>query len=380
MDIKNRNLFRITRLILFKLPYILRLLGHFRKIEKRLLIIKLDAIGDYILFRNFLEIIKNSEKFRNYEIDMLGNELWKDLALTYDQSFITNFYFTKPFSLYERPLQYLKLGWKLFVKNYEVVLQPTYSRTLINDGLAAITVGKEIIGFESDNELILQKYKKKTDKFYTQKLQLSTDIIFEFERNRYFFEQVIRTPINLYKPSFPFGPIKKNNNIIFFTGAGYIKREWGIDKFLSLAEHILEHTNYTIILAGSKSEQTHAEYLFNKLPQNRVFSRIGKTTLPELVDLIANSQLVISNETSAVHIAAACNTPTICIHGVAHYKRFVPYPAHISNKLIFIYEKMPCFNCNWNCIYETEKDEPFPCVSINSVQQVWVAFNRLMAE
>ena len=377
MQIKNRNLFRVTRQILFKLPYILRLCFPFRKTEKRLLIIKLDAIGDYILFRNFLEIIRNSEKYKDYEIDLLGNEIWKDLALTYDQPFITNFYFTKPFALYELPFEYLKLGWKLFVKKYEVVLQPTYSRTLIVDGLAATTLAKEIIGFESDTELIYQKYKKKTDKFYTQKLKLPGDIIFEFERGRYFFEQIIEAQILLLRPNLP-STISKDNHIVFFTGAGYIKREWGIDKFLSLAEHILKNTNYTIVLAGSKSEEPHAEYLLNKLPQNKIISQIGKTTLPELIDLIAASQCVISNDTSAVHIAAACNTPVICIHGVAHYKRFIPYPTHISNKLIFIYEKMACFNCNWVCIYKTQEKEPFPCVAINSVEQVWQAFAKLL--
>ncbi len=374
---KNRNLFRLTRLILLKLPYVFKFLSIFRKKEKKLLVIKLDEIGDYILFRNFLEVLKNSEKYKDYQIDLLGNELWKDIALTYDQSFIAKFYFINSSSLYDKPLKCLKLGWKLFNSNYEIVLQPTYTRTLIIDGLAALTAGKEIIGFESDNERIFQKYKRKTDKFYTQKLQLPSDIIFEFERSRYFFEQVFKTPIRLLKPNFP-TTLSKNNHIVFFTGAGYVKREWGIDKFLSLAEHILEHTDYTIILAGSKSEEPHAKYLLNKLSQNRVFSQIGRTTLPELINLIAQSQCVISNDTSAVHIAAACNTPAICIHGVAHYKRFIPYPEHISHNLEFVYEKMPCFNCNWNCIYETEINAPFPCISINTVEQVWKAFNKLM--
>ncbi len=341
------------------------------------MVIKLDAIGDYILFRNFLEVLKHSEKYKDYQIDLLGNELWKDIALTYDQSFISNFYFTKPHSLYDQPLQCLKLGWKLFKNSYEIVLQPTYTRTLIIDGLAALTVGKEIIGFESDNELIHQKYKRKTDKFYSQKLKLPIDTIFEFERSRYFFQEIIGEPINLKKPYFPINPTK-NNYIVVFPGAGFIKREWGIEKFLLLCELIVAHTNFIIVLAGGESELSHAESLMKKLPPDRIINQIGKTTLPELINQIAASRCVISNDTSAVHIAAACNTPAICIHGVAHYKRFIPYPEHISSNLVFIYEKMPCFNCNWNCIYETKANEPFPCIAINTVEQVWEAFNKLM--
>ncbi len=48
-----------------------------------LLIVRLDAIGDYILFRNFLKVIRNSEKFNNYTITLCGNTLWKDIFYEY---------------------------------------------------------------------------------------------------------------------------------------------------------------------------------------------------------------------------------------------------------------------------------------------------------
>ena len=46
-----------------------------------LLIIKTDAIGDYILFRNFLSEVRNLSLYKNYKIILCGNELWKDIAL-----------------------------------------------------------------------------------------------------------------------------------------------------------------------------------------------------------------------------------------------------------------------------------------------------------
>jgi hypothetical protein len=85
---QNRNLFRLTRFILLKLPYLFRFLARFRKPAKRLLIIKTDAIGDFILFRNFIEEVKLSLKYRDYEIELLGNELWKDLVLAYDSRYL----------------------------------------------------------------------------------------------------------------------------------------------------------------------------------------------------------------------------------------------------------------------------------------------------
>ena len=40
---------------------------------KSLLLIRLDAIGDYILFRNFIEELKKDEKYKHYSITLLGN-------------------------------------------------------------------------------------------------------------------------------------------------------------------------------------------------------------------------------------------------------------------------------------------------------------------
>ena len=48
--------------------------------SKELLIVNTDSIGDYILFRNFLKEIKNSEKYKDYKIVLLGCEKYKDFA------------------------------------------------------------------------------------------------------------------------------------------------------------------------------------------------------------------------------------------------------------------------------------------------------------
>src|ERR1700730_15679538 len=106
----NRNLFRLSRFVLLKVPYVFRFLARFRSPKKRLLIIKADAIGDYILFRNFIELVKKSGKFKDHRIDLVGNKLWQDIALTYDREFIDNFIFLNLNEPYTAPLQTLKLG------------------------------------------------------------------------------------------------------------------------------------------------------------------------------------------------------------------------------------------------------------------------------
>ncbi len=369
MDIKNRRLFRVSRFIMLKLPWLLRIFSGLKTASKRILIIKPDAIGDYILFRNFLQVVKDSKKFSGYRIDLLGNNLWQDLAKEYDTETINQFIFIKPNSYYESPWQLLKLTLLLFKRNYTLVLNPNYSRTLFTDGIAALTGSKNLVGFTGDTERIAVRYKKQTDCFYQTQLNLPENIYFEFDRTKFFFEQILQEKISLKKAFLPVKHSFKKDTIILFPGAGFIKRNWEIEKFAEIIELIISNTNYKIVLAGGKSEEEIGNYLTEKFKSDRTDNQINQTSLVQLTNLIASSNLVIANETSAVHIASACNIPNVCILGGGHFNRFAPYPKEIEPDCA--YEVLPCFNCNWNCKFETAKEAPYPCISIVSVEQVW---------
>lgn len=380
MDIRNRKLFRLTRFVLLKVPAVFRFLAMFRKPAKRLLLIKTDAIGDYIIFRNFIEVLKKSEKYGDYKIDLLGNKLWRDLNETYDKQYLNETYFiNNPNSYYEAPLETLKLGWQLFRNKYEIVLQPTYTRIFLTDGLAALTAAKQIIGYESDNEGIFPRYKKKTDKFYTQLLPLPKENYFEFNRNVFFFETVTGEEISLKSPQIKtdFG---QKNGIAILPGAGAFKRGWEGEKFLELIKRLLQEAKEPIYLIGGPGEVKAGEFLMQNLPEGSIENRINKTTLPQLIETIGSSALLIANETSAIHMAVATQTPSVCILGGGHFERFAPYPAGTPNAPVCVYEKMSCYYCNWICIYKTEANEPFPCISAVTLENVWQAALPLIAK
>jgi ADP-heptose:LPS heptosyltransferase len=377
MNIKNRNLFRITRFILLKIPGLFKISAKFRSPQERLLIIKTDAIGDYILFRNFIEIVRQSAVFKDYKIDLLGNKLWQELALHYDSPFIDEFLFVSPDDLYESPLSTINLGWRLYKKKYHAVLQPAFARTFINDALAGFTAAQQIIGFAGNTERINLKYKVKTDKFYTEMVSLPAGIDFEFERSRIFFERVLKQPVAINDPFIP----RENNirqGIVIFPGAGVLKRGWEAEKFLELIKLIKRHTSAPVYLAGGPAEIPIGDYLTAMLPPDSVDNLIGKTSLLQLVDLIGKVDLVVANETSAVHIAAATQTKAVCIMGGGHFGRFAPYPGHLTNKPLCIFEEMDCYNCNWDCKFKTAENMPYPCISGISLDKVWQTVVQLL--
>src|SRR5208283_3095124 len=61
------------------------------------------------------------------------------------------------------------------------------------------------------------------------------------------------------------------------------------------------------------------------------------TTLIQLAELVHNAELLISNDTSAVHIGVAVNANVICVSNGNTYGRFVPYPAQVYSRIITLF-------------------------------------------
>ena len=58
---------------------------------KSILLIRLDSIGDYVLFRNYIEELKKNEKYKDYSITLLGNNVWKSLSIELDRKYVDSF-------------------------------------------------------------------------------------------------------------------------------------------------------------------------------------------------------------------------------------------------------------------------------------------------
>ncbi|NNU34463.1 hypothetical protein HK413_10635 [Mucilaginibacter sp. S1162] len=179
-------------------------------------------------------------------------------------------------------------------------------------------------------------------------------------------------PVDLAGPSFPAKDNRKQG-VSVFLGAGNSKRGWQTENYLQLMMLIIDQTQRPIHLVGGPEMEETAKYLENLMPEDAIINLVGKTTLPKLIDHIARTGLVVCNETSAVHIAAACNTKAVCIVGGGHFERFAPYPEHVYNRTTFVFEKLPCYYCNWLCIYNTAPEEPFPCIGNINLEKVWRA-------
>lgn len=212
---------------------------------KSLLLIRLDAIGDYVLFRNFIEVLKKSEKYKDYSITLLGNSAWKDLSEELDSEFVDEFVwldrnrFNKDFVY-----RYQKLR-EIVACGYEVVLSPVYSREFFyGDTIVKLINAKEKIGSIGDLSNIRKWQKNISDKYYDVLVPAKSELMFEFDRNKEFFENLLGIKLDIKKPHIDLKPKKlpfelPEKYAILFIGASASFRKWNIEGFAKIGEYIL---------------------------------------------------------------------------------------------------------------------------------------------
>lgn len=118
--------------------------------------------------------------------------------------------------------------------------------------------------------------------------------------------------------------VKKDNYAVLIPGSAHKDKCWPAERFAEIADKIYFGYHFYIVATGSASEFPMVDRV-TKLSTVPVTNLAGKTTLKELVALLKNARLVISNDTGPGHIAAALNVPLVMIFGRANPARLAPY-------------------------------------------------------
>jgi len=130
------------------------------------------------------------------------------------------------------------------------------------------------------------------------------------------------------------------------------------DKFYAAENYrdILKHLHaerLSIAIFGSPAETTQCmqvEEAIRSLPNLVSIQNVaGKSTVRQLAEGFKKCDLVLSNETAALHLATALKKPTVGVVGGGYFGRFYPWGDPDFNLTAF--HRMECFYCSWDCIY-----------------------------
>ena len=309
-----------------------------------LVIIRLDVLGDYLLFRNYLRQIKQSARYGNHSITLLGNVAVKSLAETFDAALIDRFIWVDIYKLSTRPLYRFRVVRRLRSEGFSVAFCPSYSRVLVLDDFMAWATGAaERVGCQTDYVNIAQWEATFGNRLFTRLIDSGPGIVFEMERDRRIVEGFLQEPVAVQLPTLALEytqPVSvPEKYIVFSLGAGQEFRVWPAERFAEVARFILAlHPTYKLVLTGAPTEKIYAESFLKTIPDtSAIVDLTGRLSIPELVYVLTNADLLIANETGIVHVAASTKTPTIVISQGKTLVRWHPYPAQIGAHITHLY-------------------------------------------
>jgi heptosyltransferase-2 len=107
-------------------------------------------------------------------------------------------------------------------------------------------------------------------------------------------------------------------------GGNRRNRRWSPENFAATAKRLIEKEGAAIVLLGGPSETNIAEAFLHGL-RHEVVNLSGKLELDELACVISRLDVLITNDSAPMHIAAAIGTPQVTLFGPEDPAAFHPY-------------------------------------------------------
>lgn len=356
-------------------------------------IVRLDAIGDFVVWLPSAQALINHLRAQGKQhIVLVANALWANWAanlLPVDQviavdtgRFSNNLHYRLSML---RQVRRLKLG---------TLISPTYSR-IPGDGNDALAFGSGAPvriankGYVSKRRLVTW-LRRLLDSGYSQVITASplapasghARTASEAEINAGFVEGLggsqgalvatIARSESTFAPALP----PRGSYVLFIPGGSWSGKAWPIERYADIARRLHEQ-GFQIVVSGSAAEHALCEGLARACQGHNM---AGKTTLPDLAEVIRNARLVIGNDSAGIHIAVATRSHSICVMWGGSFGRFIPYPPEIlpaGLEARAVYHRMDCFGCTGACPFPTVQGK-VPCVEAVPVAAVWTAVQDVL--
>lgn len=329
-------------------------------------IAKFDSLGDYILFRDAVPLIKRV--FNAKKLVLIGNASHQELIL--HDSFFDDYIFIDPFNFESSDAKEIgKDSASSCLISF--MFSPEYF-TAIEEIIINVDFTRTIVGYIPNVDHKYSDIQDRVCRAFSDSYQLNSAPVFELNRYTEFLNKLCKRS-DLLLSDLMFLDLshefiaRDEGTISFLLGAGSRQREWGYSNVAEIIEWLESFSSVKrILLLGTPRDESWIESTL--LGCSKAVSLVRETSLSELVRLIAKSTFVLTNESAGAHICAHTQTPYLCISNMNHYIRFHPYPNQFKVDQTYIYpadgEKMS--------VYDFQVQSP---IDINNVSQDTVKFN-----
>ncbi len=99
--------------------------------------------------------------------------------------------------------------------------------------------------------------------------------------------------------------------VVLVPGSAWETKRWDAGQFRATAQELSERHGFQVIVAGAPQEREVCAQVAEGVPGVR--NLCGETTLPDLIALIRGAAVVVCNDSVALHIASATQTPVVVV-------------------------------------------------------------------
>ena len=245
-------------------------------------------------------------------------------------------------------------------KKYDLFfcLPDSFSSAIMGQAIAA----KISIGYKKElrSVFLTNTYKKKKN---IHRVEEYMDLLQQFTQSK-----MTIPPVHL-QPTVT----EKNQALIININSEAESRRLPKEKAVSLISAVRSYTETNLILVGSHQEADFVDAVFNALPDKKnIVNQAGKTALPELLQLFANSAAVLTTDSGPAHLANALGVHTIVLFGAGNENNTAPY--NKNNRTLIRLGTLSCEPCTNNTckLYDLPKcltglDEKIIVSAVNHV-------------
>lgn len=130
-----------------------------------------------------------------------------------------------------------------------------------------------------------------------------------------------------------------NAMVVVHPGASASSRRYPPEQYAQAVELVIRRTGCEAVFTGDAGEEALVESVRQAIA-SRTHSLAGRLDLGELAALIAEADLLISNNTGPAHIAAAVGTPVVDLYALTNPQHT---PWRVKSRVLF--HDVPCRNC-----------------------------------
>jgi heptosyltransferase-2 len=146
-------------------------------------------------------------------------------------------------------------------------------------------------------------------------------------------------------------------------------RRWDKAKFAEIARRLGTDTGAKVVMTGTDRERPLVREIVSLAATPNAYDASGEFTVKQVAELARRCDLVVSNDTGTMHVAAAMGTPTVGVFGPESPTRYGPFGGR--NRSVF--KHLACSPCIEIHRGRHRRCADPRCIAEIGVEDVWAA-------